>query len=43
MWVHDKAEMRRHVTHMASISNAVMHPRTGDMEAENPGVMGIEI
>jgi hypothetical protein len=43
IWVQDKAEIRRHITHMASISNAVMRPRTGDMEAKNSGATGIMI
>jgi hypothetical protein len=41
IWVQDKPEIRRHITHMASISNTVMRPRTGDMEANNPGATGI--
>jgi hypothetical protein len=41
IWVRDKAEIRRHITHMASISNAVMRPRTGDLEAKNSGATGV--
>jgi hypothetical protein len=41
IWVQDKAEIRRHITHMASISNAVMRSRTGDMGAKNSGATGI--
>lgn len=29
-----KVEMRSHITHIASVSNAVMHPRTGAIDAE---------
>jgi hypothetical protein len=41
IWVQDKAEIRRHATHMVSISNALMRPKTGDMEAKNSGATGI--
>jgi hypothetical protein len=32
--------MRKHISHMASTSNAVMRPKTGDMEVKNSGVTG---
>jgi hypothetical protein len=41
IWVQYKAEIRKHITHMASISNAVMGPKTGDMEAKDLGATGI--
>jgi len=41
IWVQDKAEIRRYITHVASISNAVMRPKTGGMEAKNSGATGI--
>jgi hypothetical protein len=41
IWVQDKAEIRRHITHMSSIPNAVMRPKTGDMEAKDSGATGI--
>jgi hypothetical protein len=39
-WVQGKAEIHRHITQLASISNTVMRPRTGDMEAKNSGATG---
>jgi len=41
VWVQDKAEIRRPTAHMASISNAVVGLKTGDMEAKNSGATGI--
>jgi hypothetical protein len=43
IWVQDKAEIRRHITHMASIFNAVMRSKTGDMEARNSGAPDMAI
>jgi hypothetical protein len=42
IWVQDKAEICRHITHMASISNAVMGPKTGHMTAKNSGATDIK-